>query len=62
MSKMQPSHNPALMTNDQLLAELAELGKLLKEADGSIWELEARQWRLRAELKFRNGGNHGCCG
>ena len=61
---MQPSHNPALMTNDQLLAELAELGKRLKEADGQSWELEARQWRLRAELKSRegDGGNHGCCG
>ena len=56
--------DPAVMSNDQLLAELAELGKLLKEADGQSWELEARQWRLRAELKFRedNGGNHGCCG
>ena len=61
---MQPSHNPVLMTDDQLLAELAELGKRLKEADGQSWELEARQWRLRAELKFResNGGNHVCCG
>ena len=61
---MQPSHNPALMTNNQLEAELAELGKRLKEADGQTGQLETRQWRLRTELKFRegNGGNHGCCG
>jgi hypothetical protein len=61
---MQPSQNPATMTNDQLLGELAELGKWLTKADGQSWELEARQWRLRAELKFResNGENHGCCG
>ena len=56
--------DPAVMTNDQLEAELAELGKRLKEADGQIWELQSREWRLRAELRFRedNGGNHGCCG
>ena len=61
---MQPSHNPDFMTNDQLLGELAELGKRLKEADGQIWELEARQWRLLAELQFRESkrGNHVCCG
>ena len=54
--------DPAVMTNEQLEAELAELGKRLREADGQSWELEAREWRLRAELEFRNVGNHSCCG
>jgi hypothetical protein len=50
--------NPAAMTEGEIETELAQVELKLSEALGSgsrIGELEARQFRLRAELKFRNG-------
>jgi hypothetical protein len=48
--------DPATLTNEQIEAELSEvelkLGKALG-SEGRIGELEARQWRLRAEQTFR---------
>jgi hypothetical protein len=46
--------DPATMADDQIEAELAEVAVELTEASGSkIGELEARQWRLQAEQRFR---------
>ena len=47
-----------------IITPLLSFGSGLEETHGSIWELQAMQWRLCADLKFRegNGGNHGCCG
>jgi hypothetical protein len=42
--------DPAAMTESEIEAELAAL-KLSEPG----WEVEARHWRLQAELKFRNG-------
>lgn len=49
--------DPATMADDQIETELAEVAVKLTElqASGSkIGELEARQWRLRAEQRFRH--------
>jgi hypothetical protein len=49
-------NDPATLTNEQIEAELSEVELKLGEAlgsEGRIGELEARQWRLRAEQRFR---------
>jgi hypothetical protein len=45
--------DPATLTDEEIEAELSEVELKLGEALGSRWELEARQWRLRAEQTFR---------
>ena len=48
--------DPATLTDAQIEAELSEVELKLGEAlgsEGRIGELEARQWRLRAEQTFR---------
>jgi hypothetical protein len=48
--------DPATMADDQIETELAEVAVKLAELHASgckIGELEARQWRLRAEQTFR---------
>jgi hypothetical protein len=48
--------DPSTLTDEQIEAELYELGKKLaevREAGGKMCELEGRQWRLRAEQTFR---------
>ena len=47
--------DPATLTDAQIEAELSEVELKLGEAlgsEGRIGELEARQWRLRAEQTF----------
>jgi hypothetical protein len=48
--------DPATLTNEQIEAEISKVELKLAEAlgsEGRIGELEARQWRLRAEQTFR---------
>jgi hypothetical protein len=50
--------DPATMADGQIETELAEVAVKLTElqaAGSKIGELEARQWRLRFEQKFRQG-------
>jgi hypothetical protein len=52
--------DPATLTDEQIEAELSEVELKLGEAlgsEGRIGELEARQWRLRAEQTFRQRSN-----
>jgi hypothetical protein len=44
--------DPATMADDQIETELAELATKLSEPG---WEIQARHWRLGAELRFRKG-------
>jgi hypothetical protein len=53
--------DPAAMSDSEIEAELGELvAKLdeLRRCGGKIGELEARQWRLRFEQRFRRGDSH----
>jgi len=48
--------DPAAMTDREIESELSDVAVKLTqaiEAGGKIGELEARQWRLRAEQTFR---------
>jgi len=48
--------DPAVMADSEIEAELGDLVAKLSEAQASgskTGELEARQWRLRAEQSFR---------
>jgi hypothetical protein len=48
--------DPATLTNEEIEAELSEVELKLGEAlgsEGRIGELQAMQWRLRAEQTFR---------
>ena len=48
--------DPAAMSDSEIEAELSDVAIKLtraREAGGKIGELEARQWRLRAEQSFR---------
>ena len=48
--------DPAAMSDGEIEAELGDVALKLaevREAGGKIGELEARQWRLRAEQTFR---------
>ena len=53
---MQPSHNPATMSNEQLEAAPGDVAVKLaeaREAGGKIAELEGRRWRLQFEQRYR---------
>ena len=63
--------DPAVMSDGEIEAEFSDVAAKLthaRQAGGKIGELEARQWRLRFERKFRqqrskeenaNAGRHG---
>jgi hypothetical protein len=55
--------DPATMSDSEIETELGELVAKLGEvrgAGGKIGELEARQWRLRAEQTFRKRRSDAC--
>jgi hypothetical protein len=56
--------DPAVMSDGEIEAELSGVAVKLtqaREAGGKIGELEARQWRLRAEQTFRERRSDGSC-
>ena len=52
----RPWAHPATLSDNEVETELAQVELSLTEATGPRWELEARQWRLRFEQKFRHNG------